>query len=325
MERRSKIVGLSALIAIILLAGAWRFFSPERERSAAAMSTTEEATTARAEAPGPLPTPASDAAPAPLPPPEAPFALVADDLIARADAGDRSAACRVGLELMLCELLRTQPTDQALGELAQEEASATTRGDLDKADQMARAQARLIARRAQCDQRPATPKGGASHYLRQAALAGHPDALSLYTEGVAFEIQGPAHIRDPLLDQWRRETPGLLQREIERGNLAMPVRLALAHDSDVNLGDAVVPDDPFLSEAYQQLALRLVGTPPTPFRGLPPDEFRRAVAQADRWHRDHYGGRVDPGAKKQVLTVMPAAFSVQEALLHSDRPVCRPR
>ncbi|HEU0153534.1 MAG TPA: hypothetical protein VFQ84_09335 [Arenimonas sp.] len=317
-----------ALLLAIALCLTWLRLANERERLPAPPAANEAvATRATLDTPPPPPTPAPapGAAPVPLPPADAPFALVAEELIARADAGDRSAACRVGVELMFCESMRTLPSDQALGQLAQEEASATARGDLDKADQMARAQARLISRREQCAQRPPTPKGGASHYLRQAALAGHPDAMRLYTEGVLFEMQGPAHVRDPLLDAWRREAPDLLRREIERGNLTVPVRLALAHDSDVNLGDAVVPDDAFLSEAYQQLALRLVGTPPTPFRSLPPDEFRRALALADRWHRDHYGGRVDPGLKKQVLTVMPAIFTVQDALVHSNRPICRPR
>lgn len=239
----------------------------------------------------PLP-PARDPVPtAPLPPPDAPISEIASDLQRRADAGDRSAACRLGIELMLCEQLErfSAPMQQQLEHDENEQARA---GDLERADKIAEMQLHVLDRKGQCNVRPDGLKrpGVGWRYLRQAALAGQRDAVLLFAEG-PIAYAGDAAIRTPEFDAWRREMPALLQRELAGGNPEMATALWMRHSSDAGPSNGLVPDDPVLADAYRLLAARLMGRDAGSDRRLDAHQSRRAAELATRWHARHFDNR----------------------------------
>src|SRR5690606_20782701 len=103
-------------------------------------------------------------------------------------------------------------------------------------------------------------------WLRQAAMAGQPEAVYRYATGQAF---GYAHgadfsfLRSPDFEVWRREAPPLLESLFEAG---YPEAIApLIVSSDPLMGGyaaALLPSDPVRERAYIHLVVLLAGDAP---------------------------------------------------------------
>lgn len=300
MTGRQKAFRLAMLVALALCAGAWFMFPPNAPapatvpKAAAVLHGAASASTQRPEPESLSPSP-------PLPPAEAPLPLVYPSLQARADAGDAKAACRLGIELLRCQRLGWFQ-DYTREHLLYAEAEATKAGDLDLADELARANLHYREIGLACAElSPALMERGA-HYLRQAALAGEPEAMLRYADGQGFR-QSPwdhGYLRSPEFDQWRREAPGMIERALALGRPEAVHLLESAHTSDEGLLQGIVRNDPVQAAAHRQLIERLQGAdgPRLPAgRNLPrldTQQEQQAMALAADWHARHFdGGRVD--------------------------------
>lgn len=209
------------------------------------------------------------------------LADLAPMLQARADAGDAQAACRLGIGLLQCTLL-SQHSSQFMDRLAASEQRHDQAGRWDAADDAARLLLRLTEIRSQCDGIPPSLVAAGGDYLRKAALAGHPDALVRYVRG---EGLGPGFgfLGRPEFEQWRREAPVLLARELERGNASAVLLALTSHARDFGTLSNITPPDAEAAATALALARRLFGDRAEHLVGrltLPADAARLAAAEA---------------------------------------------
>ncbi|MBY4597816.1 hypothetical protein K3217_20055 [bacterium BD-1] len=296
--RTSFRVALLVLCASLLAAATWRWVQAEGDPAAAASAEGDEPSAATPAEPHdlarPLPprpaTPSAGDTEAPLPPDIA-------ALVARADAGDARAACTLGTRLLPCAYADFW-SDDMLAAIREQEASAEASGNIARANDAAGQLLRGTSIRRHCDPYPAHLKERANDYLRQAALAGEPEAIVRYSSGQALArraTQQHAFLRSPSFDAWRSDALALVESLQRSGQPeAVLVRLFAINDGS-HLG-LIMPPDPVQDEAYRQLArllfgeqeaLRQHGAPP----GLTTEQQQAAAQMAKAWHREQFSGR----------------------------------
>lgn len=137
--------------------------------------------------------------------------------------------------------------------------------------------------------------------LRQAALAGIPDAQTTYVTwgaGVTGLMQGT--MSEPTFERWMGEAPTVLARMLDAGHAEAPGLLAEAYGRD-QLHGWLYPYDPVRAVAYGQLAQRIGPTNRSATRlveyhrpALSPAQRAEADRLTERLHTAHYAGRAQP-------------------------------
>ena len=297
MSRRGAALLAIAALLLAVAAALW-FRQPSREevRSPATAPLPPAAEPSR---PGDDPAPDTEMPPAqtpvaarttaPLPADDAPIADVVAQLQARADAGDRLAACRLGAELVLCGHLENRGEHRAWGHGDVSEPPSSLPDDQHArwhAEQQWR-QARLAG----CRGLPAATKARGTHYLRQAALAGEPEAMRRYALGEHLAPYRNDLLASPLFDEWLREAPEFAVRAVRNGDVAVLDRLQHAYRTDDWVPfSGLVADDPEMARSLHLLMGRLVGRGIAGGGRLTAQQEASAEARAAAWHRDHFGG-----------------------------------
>ena len=295
---RRTIGGLLVVLSLAIAAFAWLGREPPAT-DAGARGVVD--VPAGGDEPRPVPlTPESGnplpARPAPLPPPEAPLARALPALRAAADAGDRRAACRLGLELLRCQhlgawsaLLETASGDEA-------EAAYVAEGNLVAANHVAEERLWRMERLQQCGAVPAELRSQGTRYLRQSALAGDPHAMFAYAEGHQWPPSMRGMAIDPAFDQWRREAPAMMHAALRAGNPSAAYILQINYSDDFGFLSAMIPNDPYRSYAYHLLLVRLFGHRERPglARELDAAAIESARREAARMHEQYFGGRQFP-------------------------------
>ncbi len=292
MRRRlAHAAGLGLAVSVIgaVLWLAWPGATGQSKRSAAdkiVAAPTEAAQGASPEGP-----PATTAIPStPLPPDDAPLAGILPALAERADAGDRKAACRLSLELLRCS------------QLIESEAQAKRRAEPTEPTEPANAAASEWEARhrawtnhwlGQCATVPESLRGQGPRYLRQAALAGEPEAMVRYAEGHQWPPSGRGALAGEPFDQWRREAPGMMQRALESGYAGAAFPLMVAYRDDWGFHAALVPDDDEQALTMSLLYARLYATREYPGHRHTLDAAAqlRARERAEAMHRRYFNGR----------------------------------
>lgn len=237
--------------------------------------------------------------PAPLPPHDAPLAQILPDLHARADAGDRRAACRLGMELLRCQHLGTWDAMMSGFNEGNAEAEYEAEGNLAAANAVAEQRLWHIERLQQCRSVPADLQGQGARYLRQAALAGEPHAMLAYAEGHHWPptARGIAIGRD--FDLWRQEAPGMLHAALRAGNPTAAFMLQLSYFDDLGFLSALVPDDSYRGYVYHLLSVRLFGIRENTAwaRDLGAADMERARLEARQLHEKYFAGQQFPNSR----------------------------
>lgn len=240
--------------------------------------------------------PVARAPPAPLPPPDAPLAQVLPGLRANADAGDRRAACRLGMELLRCQHLGAwhAQMETIMGEQA--EAAYEADGNLAGANQVAEEKLWRIERMEQCRAVPEDLQDQGARYLRQSALAGDPHAMLAYAEGHHWPPNMRGMALDPMFDQWRREAPAMIHAALRAGNPTAVFILQFNYSDDFGYLSALIPNDAYRRYVYHLLAVRLFGHREQPgySRALDADAIERARREANDLHARYFDGRRFP-------------------------------
>lgn len=246
-------------------------------------------------------TTSSDAPGAPLPmPPGGALPDLWDNLAPKARRGDAIAACQLASATVRCAFeASTRSVDigtsggplMALRRRVLDPTGAVeTIGDPSRVS--ADTRARLDAERQRCPMPSAEQLSEARRLLRGAALAGVPDAQSIYALGELWAFWGEG-FNDPVFDAWRNEAPSLLQRMLGEGHPDAPAILAQAYGSNQLISGLFEPDA-VREAAYASLAERLAGRRldlAGRFPLLTPRDVAKALDMAERLHARHYAGR----------------------------------
>ena len=224
-------------------------------------------------------------------------------LQSRADAGDSLAACRLGMELLRCAALGQYGPGHDEFQ-ARQEAEQEARGNTETADQIAVARAVHAQLRDTCAVVPKALQDRAHHYVRQAALAGEPEAMVRYAAGetITTGLLGLGYTTRPGFDQWRREARPVLMRAMNEGVPEAALLLAIAQGQNVGLLALLLPRDEVEASASLELTRRLFGdvsgvpqfAPGLAHAAAPPlDPESAADAQrmAEDWHTGAFQGR----------------------------------
>lgn len=232
----------------------------------------------------------------PMPPANLPLRDAIAPLQARADAGDAASACRLGIELLRCAHLQ----DYALAhddDMARQERALEAKGDLDGANRIAMGRLSHAQLRDTCAGVPDALVADAFRYVRQAALAGEPEAMVRYASGEPLVAGvGMAFETRPAFDVWRREARTVLARALAEGHPEAALLLAETHLGRSFVLGMLVPRDPVEAGASVALVHRLFGDDPALARLPPPPELNAEQAaaasrQAADWHERGFQGR----------------------------------
>lgn len=225
---------------------------------------------------------------------------VIDELTPLARAGDLAAACRIALERLACDQA-TRHGEAMLEQLQRDEQSSLARapeagtpalGRLlrQRADRLAELQIRLIERQRECSGLPETLRSDGIDWLRQSALAGHPESILRYALGQSLgilegfeaeESQRFDFMGHPGFAAWQREAPSLLDGMLANGHPEAAFILALAYSDDATPLNGLIRDDPVEAAAMRLVLGDFRQTPSAydPLRGLDGRQRRAAIAR----------------------------------------------
>ncbi|HEX4853344.1 hypothetical protein [Arenimonas sp.] len=309
MPRIRRALGIAAMAALALFAVTlW-----QKEASMTPSAPSDAFLGGRGEplvpAPGTTrPRPVEPADAEPLPPEDRPLASLLGPLAARADAGDRKAACRLGMELLRCEHLEHQaalmapppapPDDQDARKAMRSSASV---------DFLMREPAWIAERLAQCKAVPTALAGQGARYLEQAALAGEPEAMVRYAEGQHWPPSSRGAMADPSFDRWRRNAPGMMRRALKAGYPEAAFALMIAYQDDGGFHAALIPNDPEQAAVIGLLYARLYGSQSMEgrLRGMDAASQAIAIRQAEAMHREYFQGRRFSGSAYPYPAFLP--------------------
>lgn len=238
---------------------------------------------------------------APMPPWGEPLGANFQAVLQRADAGQARAACRIGVELTLCQASRA-------GESPSPGAQPQVRPDGAGVD--ASSLTTLPTTGDYCQGVPVALRGHAAVYLRKAAQAGNRDAMLRYAQGAFFD--GPSqdqdhnrYLQDPSFADWYREAVPMAQRALRAGDALAARLLADAYSNDHGLFDALVADDPVQAFSYQLLLSYLRGSSAPAAGALDARQRADAEHRAQRMYRESFSSRPVPGAIPDTLDLRP--------------------
>lgn len=227
----------------------------------------------------------------PLPPVDLAFDTTTAALQARADAGDRVAACRLGVGLLRCDAVRRREALLARQSYDSAEFYAES-GALAMAIEADEQRLWNLEQLAQCKAVEAPLRERGTEYLARAARAGHHYAMAVYGSGLHLrEEPGFAATRE--FDDWRRDAAAMLQRALEAGEPTAVAALTRGYATDLDYAEALVPNDPVRAHAMELLSARLFGTAGMNFHGRALDAagLARARQLAERIHAESFQGR----------------------------------
>jgi hypothetical protein len=306
MNRRRNLLLLAVGVTLVLAVFLFRNSPPARQpQSTSAEELAEEIPFA------PPTVPAKDASP-PLPLQDAPLATTVPSLVARAEAGDSRAACRLGMELLRCEQME-QWNRITVGS-PDGESQFESEGNLGAANFQAEEKIWRIERLAQCAVVPAHLRGQGSNYLRQAAYAGEPHAMHAYAEGLHFNLELRGVALDPHFEAWRRDSPAMMHAALRAGNPAAAFSLFTAYQDDHGPFTALVPDDTFQAAVFHLLSVRLFGMRDrlSTFTSLDAAGMANAHKEAEALHQRYFGGRRFDRSRALAYPVHSAPYPGRE-------------
>lgn len=236
------------------------------------------------------------------------------ELRLRADAGDGRAACQLGVDLLRCadtsaaQQLLASAEQNAAGGLAPEQRAYMTRME-DRAR-------RILA---ECRDAHTDAWRQGNRYLRQAALAGEPEAMYRYARGDSVLLDY-SHLNTPEFDRWRAEAGPLLQLSFEAGYVPAMFELMAAYSDDSSPLAGLIPNDATKARAMRLLVARLTAksadAPASRDAALEP----AATALAAQWQREYFAAVKPP--LQRSSRVLPASFAALYGEDGGETPAC---
>lgn len=296
MSRGTRIAGI-VVAAVLVVAVVWRVWLAAAGPAVASKDVAQSAprgdeSTGAGPAAAEPQSPRADAPTRALPAETLPLAQRMAELQRWSEAGHPEASCRLAIERMRCRMLRARPPKAGP---TPHEQRLERDGKLEAANAEAEAQLLRIEQAAACREANLDDDVGALALLAPAAAAGHaPSQLMYFAIGNQFRFQRGI-FQHPGFDAWRRDAPRYLQAAFDAGLPEASQVLAAAYGGDSDFATGLVPDDP--AQAYLHLRLRhlLDGEEWSAMYdrrpGLDDARRRQLQAEAERLHRERFGGR----------------------------------
>lgn len=299
------ITGLAGCVLVGVLVWAWKQgrigdtnvpLRPVADSSAAGVTSKPATDSTHSPTTGYLPLPALDV----------PVAAMFGELKQRADGGNALAACRLAVELIQCGQVTQSAGTEAMQNAATAERDLAKAGMATAANRVAAMQLRQLESEKRCAGISESQSKLAGTYLAQAARAGIDEAMIRYADGQGFGTENSMFgmLRDPGLDQWRRDAPRFLRKALENGEPSAAVILMSAYSDDNSLIGGLIADDPVQFYSYRALIDLLRGKPPSPRTDLTPAQTAEALARSARMHADYFNNAIlsEPGALQSPMT-----------------------
>ena len=295
MKRR---IPLLIAVLVLVMLGAW-WLRPAGLGTGGAQPSLTAATAAADTAPlsaepDPSPAPAASKALAgePLPAETLPLSQRLAELERLAAGGHAEASCQLVVERLRCGFLQRWQPERGN---RSRELRLESQGQLEEANQAAEATLLRIAQKKACGDAPPIESVGSLALLGPAAAAGHAPSALLYFE-LGHEFRNERGIfQHPHFDAWRRNAARHLHAAFEAGHPGAAHALGRAYLDDGDFANGLVPDDPRLAYLYLQLSGHLSGgrrrLSEDFHMGLDAEERERLKAEAQRLHRERFGGR----------------------------------
>jgi hypothetical protein len=170
---------------------------------------------------------------APLPPLDAPLAAIVRELKPRAEAGDARALCRLAVEYRYCADLqdRMQMIESGVARAQQSAESGRRGGGWRSPERMASAFEETNRLYQHCEGVETPSSTEIVRYMRESAVAGHPQAASYYASGDMFSN---SDMLDNLseLALYRDNAESIALAAVAQGDLRAAWELARAYASD---------------------------------------------------------------------------------------------
>jgi len=237
-----------------------------------------------------------------------------NELRQRADAGDSRAACQLGVDLLRCA-----DTSAAQQLLASAEQNASASLAPDQRAYMTRMEDRARQILAECRDAHSDAWRQGNRYLRQAALAGEPEAMYRYARGDSVLLDF-SHINTPEFDRWRGEAGALLQLSFEAGYVPALFDLMAAYSDDSSPTSGLIANDPTKARAMRLLVARLTAKSADPPAAREAALEPAAAALAAQWQRDYFAAVKPP--MQRSPRIMPASFAALYGEDGGDTPAC---
>lgn len=223
------------------------------------------------------------------------------ELKRRADGGDSRASCQLGMQLLRCTDLSAAEQVLAVAEdNARPDLPAEQRAYMGKLENRAR---QMVA---ECRNAPDDAWKQGNHYLRQAALAGEPEAMYRYARGDSVLIDY-SRMGTPEFDRWRAEAGNMMQLSFEAGYLPSVFDLMVGYSDNSSPITGLIPNDPTKARAMRLLIGRLSGKPVDRPEARHAALEPAAAALAAQWQRDYFATLKPP--LQRMPRVMPAGFA----------------
>jgi hypothetical protein len=308
--RHGKVIALTGLATCLLvgvLAWGWKQGRPGGPDMGNAPATGASSASASTP-PGIDSSPSAPEAHLPLPALDIPVATLFAELKPRADRGDARAACRLAVELIECNQAAQFAGTNAMQGAASAERDLAAAGMEEAANHIAAMQLRQLESAKRCAGISESQRKLAGTYLAQAASAGVGEAMIRYAEGQGLGTGSSIFgmLRDPGLDQWRRDAPGFLHRALENGEPSAAVILMSAYSDDNSLIGGLIADDPVQFYSYRALMDRLRGKTPGPRTDMTPAQTAEALARGARMHAEYFKNAILTGPDALQSPTAPA-------------------
>jgi hypothetical protein len=209
----------------------------------------------------------------------------ADAFAARAAAGDPKAACRLGVQLLRCVNFNKTSTFFGNFQSADDDDPQVTRARNSVAARIERWESE---QKTYCEGVSIEDSDAALLYLRQAAVAGEPEALLRYGRGDALFLTGFEGMQSRHFDRWRRESHAMIEAAVELGYPPALVDLMVGYTDDSTPSASLVTNDPIKATATRILLNNLRGVRESAGSGLAPDQERSARRLAEDWRRRYF-------------------------------------
>lgn len=295
MKRR---IPLLIAVLVLVMLGAW-WLRPAGLGTGGAQPSPPAATAAADTTPpsaesDPSPAPATSKALAsePLPAETLPLSQRLAELERLAAGGHAEASCQLVVERLRCGFLQRWQPERGN---RSRELRLESEGQLEAANEAAEATLLRIAQKQACGTAPPIESIGSLALLGPAAAAGHAPSALLYFE-LGHEFRNERGIfQHPHFDAWRRDAARHLHAAFEAGHPGAAHALGRAYLDDGDFANGLVPDDPRRAYLYLQLSGHLSGgrrrLSEDFHMGLDAEERERLKAEAQRLHRERFGGR----------------------------------
>jgi hypothetical protein len=216
-------------------------------------------------------------------------------LKAAADGGHVKASCRIGIELARCKSLKAnaKQTSNKMHEIEMQIEKESDKG-FEAANNFAEAEiARLGHENEMCSGFDANELAMASKYLRQAALAGDPDAAIAYINGQAYgSDQQLSLLQDKGFRDWQNDAQRIAENSVVAGVPEAVILLHKAYSRDDTSFSALVVNDPEKALMYEFLVSELIGRPAKEKTGYSLKVNSEAMQQARAMHTKHFKNRI---------------------------------